>query len=662
MSEQRRSDNPQLAAMLRLWVRVLSKVSALALTIAAVLASTWIASRLTPLDATAWGWATFARLEWLFPFGVLSRSVAMYRFDRLVPAVALSHRLVWFCLGGALRRLFLGLLAVSGAWILARTLVASENVHWWALLAQLPAIAAVRFVYDHLERYWKTTNAAGPPIADMAEARFLLPSPDEPHPIAWAGLNLSQEQTGSNFGLVGQNGSGKSLLMRILAASQLAPKDGVPSARAVWWDYKRDAYPVLIGMGISPEYIQTVSPLDARTLAAWDLASEFRTAMEAAELAEALCDDDPNERDPIWTRSAREVLQVVIESFQVADPEEWTLLDLVEVCADPKLIAAAARANPRHAALIEQAFAYDRMTASIMRTLSTKVGRFRYVARMMAKLPRRWSIRKWYESKRPSVLLLSDDPLHSASLRPLYNAMLARMCKVLLARNEEYPSDATYVYLDEASKLKVAGLSDLLTGARSKSVHTCVTVQSREALEEAMGKAATATILAEFPNLALLPPVASPDTRQLLLQLLGSVLARSVTVTDPGDVTRPNSTSHALAQRAAILDSELNAMGRPTPGSGIPLIATTGGETFWRGRASKRWVDAHLPKPSTRAQHVGFIPRDTSLWCEEKALTLNDCRRLGFERPDPRSSIRQILGLAPPVDDEPRDTEPFEPL
>lgn len=586
------------------------------------------------------------RLEWLIPFP--AKRWYAYRYGRLVTAVPISFRLVLHCAIHAVMKATGACLVLSLGWLGGVKLV--PGLPLAALGVQLGALLVLSSINSVVTGFLPTTNRYGPAVLSMAEACVHLQDwfkPARSKVCAWCGIEITRAQFGSNAALVGINGSGKTKLLFCLARSFWSVRRGKPGMRTIMLDEKRDGYPTVVGAKINARHIELLNPLDERALCAWDISEDFDTPLLAKQLAAILCPSDKGDQQPVFVRGAQRLVELLVVRLQQT-ARTFGLNDIVEICSDQRTLVAALRDDPRALGLARSYLGSERQGHGIALTLDTKLGPFTAVAAAMARLPGRFSLTDWYNSGRKTVLLLSNDPMHSEALQGLYAALVERLSQILLGRVEENPRDKTLLLLDEVANLGrrgsdgLAALGNLMRGGRSKGVHAVITTQSVEVLADAFGESQAKSMLGECPNLAILPP-ASPATRELLVRLAGNVMANATSGSDTiGSGGGSTSTSYRLEQRAAVVDAELNVMGLPTPENGIPVYARARGTGFWRGNTPPAFVRTWLPRPSKKPQHVGYIPRGPE-WSAPLPLTDDDFERLGFTRPDPHMTLRELL-------------------
>jgi len=165
----------------------------------------------------------------------------------------------------------------------------------------------------------------------------------------WGG-NLHPGRLGPHFVLIGQNGSGKTLAIRLLMRSALAP-GGELRHRVMVYDPKLDFYPILRGMGIPESKIHILNPFDVRS-EAWNIAADIKTSAAAREFAGHLLPQEKGEH-PYFANTPRALVAELLDTLRTRAGTKWTLNDLVQLIMTWKFVEALERSGPRGQAAVK---------------------------------------------------------------------------------------------------------------------------------------------------------------------------------------------------------------------------------------------------------------------------------------------------------------------
>ena len=137
------------------------------------------------------------------------------------------------------------------------------------------------------------------------------PNPDF---INFGGLLIPEKDSQAHFAFTGTTGSGKTLLMRLLQQSTLCHVGQGLGYRAIVYDAKQDAMPLL--SAYCDRYrLLTLNPFDDRGVA-WDIGADVTEPRVALEMAFTLI-PEASESQPYFANASRHLTFAVMLSFML---------------------------------------------------------------------------------------------------------------------------------------------------------------------------------------------------------------------------------------------------------------------------------------------------------------------------------------------------------
>lgn len=433
----------------------------------------------------------------------------------------------------------------------------------------------------------------------------------------WGGAPLAKRALKApHFLLLGQPMSGKTWSMRMLMKSAIAGNPG-PRHRAVVFDPKREALPVLLGMGIPLDRIIVMHPFDARC-SAWDIASDLSERASVTQFAKTLCPTPEGVKDPYWSQSAAEILAAVIHGLHARRGTSWGLWDVIQRTESPEAIRETldwtAFGRKRNAFFLDQGADASR---GILSTLLSNLGQFEDVALLWRDARTKVSLRDWCRSG--SVLLLGMDPEHSEALSPINRAIFRKISEYVSSRTDEDPLDETWFFIDEARELgKLDGLRTLMNLSRSKGARVVLGAQDKHGLSAVYGKDVSLELLSSASNVGVLS-LGCPETAEWASRFFGEYEVLETEVTEsrrnrgPSDVWDDPDSVTTRRQRKmlkAVLPQQLLRLPLASPKNGICGVYTSDVLGIWRARIGPEEVEAYS---SPKASIEGFCARPLEL-------------------------------------------------
>ncbi|MCC6774090.1 MAG: type IV secretion system DNA-binding domain-containing protein [Gemmatimonadaceae bacterium] len=449
-----------------------------------------------------------------------------------------------------------------------------------------------------------------------------------PH-LPWGGISFPRQLLSHHYLVIGQNQSGKTLLIRMLSASALCPDRGSLKERALVFDAKLEWYGVLRGLGVPESQILVLNPFDARATA-WDIARDTTDSGAVRQIAHILIPVEPNSTQPYFANAARELVAVVIEIFRTFAPDQWTLNDVIEAFSDEHDLKSVLALTPEgRNALARYVLGNEKSSADVLSTLDTKLKPFAVAARLAARCTQRVSFREWSKSDFSRILLLGRDDTVASAMDPLNRAMVKCAVQYVLGRVEEDPADQTWFFLDECRWAgELDGLQGLLLKGRSKGAYAVLGLQDVQGMRHVYGQYQADEILAQCGNVAVLR-LMCPDTMRWAAQLFGRYeeYLEGFGESETSGVQSSRTSSHdwKLSERPSILEQQFRSFPLPEPRIGIWGAFLCPGYA-WMDCVPPQFIEVYLRAKSADA---GFIPRPV---CDQDRLPWTAAFRSRLQR------------------------------
>lgn len=321
--------------------------------------------------------------------------------------------------------------------------------------------------------------------------------------LSWGGLRLAVDNTLTHFTLIGNNRSGKTVNLRVLMQSALAPDDiSPPRCRALVLDAKSSFVPILVGMGVAEERIRILNPFDMRCWG-WNIAADIRTPTNATNIAAAFIPKNSRSTDEFFQPSARDLLASEMIALHRSCPGAWTLRDLLLVNWTPERVRQLLSRTPltRHA--LDRYGGDPRTLANIVATLRKDLAPFEPIASCWHHAgDRQMSLDQWIASDH--VLVLGCDDTAKEQLNIINRCIFERVSNLLLAGPRDHSRGRSWIFLDELREFgKTDGLSSLLVRGADFHVNVIMGFQSLQGMWEMFGENVTGEIVGQANNLAV---------------------------------------------------------------------------------------------------------------------------------------------------------------
>jgi Type IV secretion-system coupling protein DNA-binding domain len=401
-----------------------------------------------------------------------------------------------------------------------------------------------------------------------ADARWLREDSDEG--VSWGGVMVPSRPLPLHFLAVGATGSGKSLLMRLVAQSAFATVRTATGAwfsragqdvRALVYDAKLDQFPAFAGMKASLP-TKTLHPFDARGVA-WDIAADCTGPAVADQIADILIPDANEGQNTYFTVAARHLLSGVIRAYMMVAPGRFTFRDVVLATKDRatlvKLLSLFGQTRDR----LEH-FKEERTAQSVMSTLVTKMAPYDCIAAAWSQASEAVSLKQWAGGR--MILLLGTDDGARSPLDAINRVLFKRATELTNALPDS-PHRRTWFFLDETREAgKLDGLGNLMTKGRSKGSVAVLGVQSVAGFRAACKDDRVADeILGQCAHKALLRAESS-ETAEWSSKVLGEYEEEEFSYTE-GSNSR--SVTKRKVKRESVLPSEFLTIPPTTPANGL---------------------------------------------------------------------------------------------
>ena len=346
--------------------------------------------------------------------------------------------------------------------------------------------------------------------------------PDAEHPYLFGQQFHSFSELRKSIVLVGSPGSGKTVQILLLMKTVMPRimEEG-SQVRAVVYDSKTDITSKIAAMGVSPDHIKIMNPLDARSYA-WDICRDVVSPSEAQDLASALIPLPRGSKQPYFPEAAQRILRGLIEVFQQHCPEHWELRDLILATKTVERLAFLLASTTATEGLLEH-FEPANTFSSVRSTLSKELDKLSTAASSWHKSRgegRALSLSNWLNEQ--SVIILGNSPKEKAPISVLNNVLLSFLSKQVLSRPGDRP-EHNFFFLDEFRELgKIDSMSDLAGLGRSKGSCLVLGFQDIFGVDEVYGKEKSREIIGNCSNIGILHINSTePDTQKWASEVLG---------------------------------------------------------------------------------------------------------------------------------------------
>jgi len=436
------------------------------------------------------------------------------------------------------------------------------------------------------------------------------------HRINWGGLRPRLSALGGpHFLLMGETGSGKSVLMKLMMRTVLGDDGYDLRYRSLVFDPKGEFIPFLRRCGVPDRATILTNPFDARS-AAWDIAADITNEADSVAVAEAIAPRKADRDNPVsgenvfWNNAANQIIRYVIDGFNQTCPGAWDLRDVVLACMDRDYLRAVLPLTYAGERASKNFLEGDqRLADSVHATLDALLAPVELIANMWTAASTRFSIKQW--ARGGGVLVLSADPAHEETCTTANNLLIRAAIQAILSKPEDTTGDYTWFFLDE---LREAGrfprFSSLMNLSRSKGGRVVLASQNKSGLNAAFGKDEANEVVGACNNQVLLALGSEEDAKWASAMFSETYADTTSTTVGQGSVS--------TTQR-----DELRPLIPPITFRQLPLASNTGGAIEGFGAASGgMWYAVKLSADDVNAL---MPPRDSD---PRPSITPRDPRQL----------------------------------
>lgn len=407
-------------------------------------------------------------------------------------------------------------------------------------------------------------------VADTKEGKDTKSTPSILR-IFWGFLWLRISEATGHFLISGSIGSGKSVIIRLLAQSILKFIGRGHDIRAFIYDPKAEFIPALMGMGC-PATIHILHPFDQRCVS-WDMAEDVTSPAGAYQVASSLVPEEKGESQ-FWAQATRHMLAGVMEAFIRQCPGQWTLRDVLLVMRRPERVKGVLALHPETQHVWELYASEQRTLANLFSTITSKLRPYEIVAALWSRASGKISLREWASGE--SVLVLGESSRFKTSLDPINRLLFDQMVDLLLDGSET-TTRKTFVVLDEAREMgKLEKLHSLLLKGRSKGVSVVLGFQDIAGMREVYGDKVASELTGQINNKTFLR-TDSYDTAKWIEDHMGKVEYDVVTTTvssssTDGKSTEGTNTAPSVRTEPLVMASQVMGIPKTSPEHGFAAL------------------------------------------------------------------------------------------
>ncbi|MEH2183376.1 type IV secretory system conjugative DNA transfer family protein [Nostoc sp.] len=311
-----------------------------------------------------------------------------------------------------------------------------------------------------------------------------------------AGLRCPASLLSRHLFLMGQSGSGKTLILSLLLNSVAQRFKEQHKVRALVHDFGNTLYPSLKNAGLNPILF---NPFAVQGGARWDISKDCLSEDAARQLSAGIVNSSGNLSEaPFYNAAIRHTIAAILAYLAKERGESnWGLSDICEVASEPELLKAALEATNTGQLAKGYFLGNSEMAGSARAVLRQAVFEIRGVAEMMDKQSEVFSVREWSRNWRTTLVLSYPFDRHE-SMKVVSGMFMQAVAESLLSKEaleiEEQKSGncQTYLFLDELQILPMLpSLSNLLNFSRKFGGAIVMVAQSRALLNSIYGKDVT---------------------------------------------------------------------------------------------------------------------------------------------------------------------------
>jgi type IV secretory pathway TraG/TraD family ATPase VirD4 len=424
--------------------------------------------------------------------------------------------------------------------------------------------------------------------------------------IRFVVIDLPESETTNHFGFIGSTGSGKSTALTCLLESGIADIGTGVDKRAIVYDAKQDALPLLHAICPKAE-ILTTNPFDSRSVA-WDLAKDIRESRVSIETAFTFIPSDNGETQVFFPNAARHLMHGIMLAFTIAG-YDWTLADVLRALAKPNRVKAILKRHPATRDILGKYFFDARLLANIFSTIASKLLPLEPVAAAWEHAHRKVSLKEWSESE--MILVLGNSEIGRTAIDAINRCMFKRGSDLTLNSSESFTRRNWFV-IDELSEAgRLDGIVSLAKKGRSKGAVLCICIQGLQGLRDSRlyGPHLSEELLAQIGN-RFLGRIECPETSEFCSRHIGDQEIKQYTTSKTWSKDgRSTTRAQQFVTRRAVLPPELMSIRPCSRDNGLTTILVTRVAGCFKAHIpGDELFSRQLTKPDPNVP--AFMPRD----------------------------------------------------
>jgi type IV secretory pathway TraG/TraD family ATPase VirD4 len=383
------------------------------------------------------------------------------------------------------------------------------------------------------------------------------------------------EDFGTHTLFVGTTGGGKTLAMRLLQQSTIPIVGTGQGYRALVYDAKQDAMPILSAMIKDRSRIKLMNPFDSRSVS-WDIQRDVTRSSVAMEIAHTLF-PDVADNNSFFQEAARLCAWGVMCSYILSELD-WSFADLMRGMLNPQTCKRILCRHAETGIVVDLLFQRENLVGDIFATIASKAKLYWPVAASWETAKEKLAISECMNEE--YVVVLGNTEVNRATINAINAVLFKRWTDYILTQPDDTQNDGKnppkrfWTFIDELSEAgPLPGFPSFAKRARSKGGRLAVATQSVQGLRDPKlyGEKVTDDFLSSFGNRMVMRLNCVP-TAELMSSYLGdfedfeeSSTSSSSTTSGSGpnsssSTTHSGSTSKSLKIKRTILPSELTNM------------------------------------------------------------------------------------------------------
>lgn len=317
------------------------------------------------------------------------------------------------------------------------------------------------------------------------------------------GVQIQQKSFTKHCFLSGQNGSGKTTILKQIMAQTLTQIRAGSDQRAIIYDPKRDFVSFIFGLCGQNAPIKILNPFDDRCVA-WDIGKDIQNRAQAATVAKIFVPEPVSggNDNPFFRNGARTLIRTVQESFQLTslalldegkDRLDWTLRDLCLALRETDILR---EVLSRHDETKHALEFLDRSNNDVLVTAKAYLSEIEIIAAAWEG-KEKFSLKEFRDNKDGMILILGSHREANSPLQALNSVIIQRATQMLLT-DSETRTRRSWVFLDEFTSLgKIDDFQTIMQEGRSKGICNILSFQNIETVRHLYTKEIANAIASE---------------------------------------------------------------------------------------------------------------------------------------------------------------------